>query len=84
MTRQELMESIKHLKWTRIHDNYHHPTLRCEKGDCPIIAAAKLKGITNVDNWQWEEAAKKLDLAYYVALEIVREADKGIIPELES
>lgn len=73
MTRQELIELIKHKKWSR-----KSGVLRCEKGDCPIIAAFNIKFPdldSFYDNVSWSYAAEVLGLSFDDARNIVREAD---------
>lgn len=81
MTRAELMESIKHLKWER-----KQKRLRCEKGDCPIIAAAKIRGLITEGyspNWSFVKYGRLLGLSDLETDSIASDADWGIVPELE-
>ena len=86
MTRSELVALIRGLSWHRV-DPTANPVestrlalLRCENGDCPILAAYHLRFPTrgvSLMNSEWAVAAKELGLPLDVAKQIVHEADFG-------
>lgn len=85
MTREELMALVKLLKWERrILPGLAKGQLRCEKGDCPLAAAYRIKFGVGIPNWAWRKAADELGLDRLEAEIIVREADYSKVPELES
>lgn len=85
MTREELMTLIKPLKWSRnAPPGLNRGQLRCEKGDCPLAAAYRIKFGVGIANWAWRKAADELGLDRNEAENIVREADFSKVPELES
>lgn len=55
----------------------HFNMIRCEKGDCPIIALNKKINLNTRrnDNFDWPSAAKELGLPFNEAEEIMRAAD---------
>jgi hypothetical protein len=84
MTRQELMNSIKHLPWKR---NWFG-ALRCSSGDCPIMAAYRIQFPQLArpgSNSQFYSAGQTLGLSDDEINAIVSAADSSIqrIPELE-
>ncbi len=79
MTRQELMELVKPLRWQR---NFMG-RLRCKNGHCPIIAAAQMKGFHFNLNWQYKLAGQALNLSVDDVASIASDADSGFVPELE-
>jgi hypothetical protein len=83
MTKEQLLDSIKHLTWSRHYSIGLWPgMLRCAKGDCPLIAAYQIYRFHNPwlpnlssNNYHWSIVAKYLGIDIEVARELVRQAD---------
>jgi hypothetical protein len=86
MTRAELIELVRPLKWRKNYYGRSSSAIRCEQGNCPIIAAYYLKfpDGANFGNFDWAEAAMALNIDLGVARQIALDADYDNIPELVS
>ena len=75
----EFLEEVKKLKlkWSTVGTSH----IRCENGDCPIIALVKARRIPNPSGLDWgnanfETAGRILGLEYEDTIELVFAADK--------